>query len=432
LRYSRQAEGRYPRDQTESSLKPGLELLAFPLVFLAIALWKSRNLFAHPRFWAEEATVFYARFLHSSFFDSIFYVKSASLQLLTNVIVYAAAQAPPELGPTVTTYAALALHLVVVVQIALFIRAHGLGQATGLLLVGAWALLPQTYEVWLSATNAQWVAGVSALMVFVMPSAWMARHRRGAALWCFVCGLSGVPATLLAPMFILRALIERSRPVALIAAALAATVIVQLAVLAAFGESRPYPRDPMTLTVPLFLQSVLAPVVSADGADRLAMHILSPHPAIAAMSLIATLILGLAVLGVATAAAATARRKPDAWLVLLALVGVTAVQNFGGISPREHLAGAAGARYFLCGAMCLCLLLGWGTQAWPASLRRVSFGLLCWIVLVGIVTAAVSPWTIPHTHGPSWRRQIDACVPGQICSVTVWPGGPAWALEIRK
>ena len=120
-------------------------------------------------------------------------------------------------------------------------------------------------------------------------------------------------------MFILRALIERSRPVAIVAAAVAAAAIIQLAVLATIGEARPYPSDPLILIVPLFLQSILAPVISADGADRLARHILSPHPATAAMSLIATLILGLAVIGVATAAAAAARRKPDAWLVLLAL-----------------------------------------------------------------------------------------------------------------
>jgi hypothetical protein len=427
-----QTGGFYPGDRTESPLKSGLEIFAFPLVFLAIALWKSRPIFAHPRFWAEEGTLFYVRFLHSSFFDSIFYVKSGSVQLLTNAVVYAAAQAPPELAPTVTTYAALALHLIVAMQIALFVRAHGLGRPVGLLLVSAWALLPQTYDVWLSATNAQWVLGVSALMVFVMPTAWIARHWRGAALWCLLCGLSGVPATLLAPMFILRALIERSRPVAIVAAAVAAATIIQLAVLAAVGETRPYPSDPLVLIVPLFLQSVLAPVISADGAEQLARGILSEHPATAATALIATLILGLAVMGVATAAGAAARRKPDPWLVLLAWIGVTAVQNFGGISPRGHLAGAAGARYFLCGSMCLCLLLAWGTQARPASLRRVSFGLLCLMVLVGVVTAAVSQWTIPHTHGPSWRRQIDACVSGQICRVTVWPGGPDWTLELRR
>ena len=33
-----QTGGRYPGDRTESPLKPGLELLAYPLVFLAIAL----------------------------------------------------------------------------------------------------------------------------------------------------------------------------------------------------------------------------------------------------------------------------------------------------------------------------------------------------------------------------------------------------------
>jgi hypothetical protein len=420
----------------ESPPRSGLEIFTLLLVFLAAALWKSPTLFVDPRFWAEEGTVFYVNFLHSSFFDSIFYVYRGSFQLFTNVIVYAAAQVSWELAPTVTTYAALALHLIVVVQIGLFVKAHDLGRLVGLLLVGSWALLPQTYEVWLTATNAQWVAGVSVLMVFVMPSNWIARHYGGAALWCFVCGLAGVPATLLAPVFVLRAVIERSGPIGIVAAALAATALIQIAILAAVGEQRPYPLDPLTLVLPLFLQSVLAPVISTDGAVRLGSGIVSQSPETAARALIATLTLGLVVMGCATAAGASARRKPDAWLVLLAGICVTAVQNFGAIAPHQNLSGWANPRYFLCGSMCLCLLLGWGTRARPTLLRSFSFGLLCAIVLLGIATAAANPSTDVYIRGPSWHRQINACVPGQMCKVRVWPLWPSlpdwWTLELRK
>ena len=67
--------------------------------------------------------------------------------------------------------------------------------------------------------------------------------------------------------------------------------------------------NPLKLVLPLFLQSVLAPVISTDGAVLLGSGIVSPSPETAARALIATLTLGLVVMGCAMAAAASARRR---------------------------------------------------------------------------------------------------------------------------
>jgi hypothetical protein len=400
-------------------------------IFLIIAAWKSPVIFRHPRFWAEDATSFYASFLHGSFLNNIFYIKSGSFQILTNVIVDLAVQVPIVLAPTITTYLALSLHLVIVVQIVLFACAYELGKAIALLLIASWALLPQTYEVWLNASNAQWVAGVSVLFLFAMPTEWVERHFKTATGACLVYAVSGVPSVLLAPLFLLRAAVERSRPIATLGILLGAGAGLQLAVLASVGEPRPFPADPLVLVVPLFLQSVLAPVLSGDVANEIALWILTPNAVNSATAVAGTLAIGLAIMSVATVAASSSGRKIHALFLLLACILVTEVQNFGAIEPEGHISGWSGARYFLFGSMCMCLLLAWGTKARQVFLRVASTGLLCITVLTGAAEAILSFQTKSMTHGPSWRRQIDACQPKEACKITVWPGGP-WIVEIRK
>jgi len=400
-------------------------------IFLIIAAWKSPAVFKHPRFWAEEATSFYANFLNTSLPSSLSYIKSGSIQLLTNAIVYLAAQVPIGLAPTITTYLALSLHLIVVVQIVLFACAYDLATPVALLLIGSWALLPQTYEVWLNATNAQWIAGVSALLLFAMPTEWVERHFKSAAAACLVYAVSGVPSVLLAPLFLLRAGVERSGPIAILGILLGAGASLQLAVLFWVGEPRPFPTNPLVLALPLFLQSVLAPLLSGDFANEIARWIQKPNAANSAVAIAGTLAIGLGIMSVATVAASASGRKVHALSLLFACILVTEVQNFGAIEPHGQISGWSGGRYFLFGSMCLCLLLAWGTKARQVFLRVASIGFLCSIVLTGVAEAILSPAAKSMTHGPSWRQQIDACPPKVACKITVWPGG-TWIVEIRK
>ncbi|MBV8739533.1 MAG: hypothetical protein JO007_20220 [Alphaproteobacteria bacterium] len=408
-----------------------LELSGYSVFFLIVAFLKSPTIFIDPRFWAEEGVTFYARFLHLPFTSSIAFIKSGSILVLTNAIVYIATKVPTALAPAVTTYAALLLHLVVVCQIVLFVRAHSLAKMVGLLLVAAWALLPQTFEVWLNATNIQWITGVSMLVFLAMPAGWIEQHWKGGAAWCLVCGLSGVPATVLAPFFFLRAFMERSFTILILAIVLSVTVVAQLAILTDVGEPRPYLLDPWFLVMPLFLQSVLSPVLSAEVVDKIAPSIVDRNSQHVIMTTISVLIAGIGIMGFATAAAYSGCRKPYVWLVLMAWLVVTIIQNFGSIDPRAELSGWAGGRYFLFGSMCLCLLLAWGTEARQTVPRVVSMGLLIAVMVSGIYTVAFSPWCRLELHGPSWRKQVKSCAVGHTCKIIVWPGG-SWILEIEK
>lgn len=408
------------------------EIVGYTSAFLLIAYLKSPAVFSHPRFWAEEGTVFYATFLHLPAIDCLLFIKSGALQLSTNLAVYISTKVPTPMAPAVTTYIAVIFQVILAIQIALFIRAYNLAKPVGLLLVACSTLLPQMLEVWLNTTNLQWVTGLSALLIFLMPTDWLERHRIGAALWCVVCGLSGVPATILAPVFLLRAFLERSKPIFIISLALVITAIIQLAILKSVGaEPRPYTINFNAFLVSLLLQSVLSPVLSADFADWIGGLILSPKPAVHLIWLIVTLAAGFALVFLAAIAAYDGLRRRLIWLVLFAWLFVTLVQYFGSISPGpEEFSGWVGGRYFLLGSLCLCILLAWGTKAQLGYFQFLCVGLLCAIVVAGTYNIAFSEWPGGMLHGPSWRKQIAACPNGQTCRIKLWPD--TWSVKIHK
>jgi len=410
------------------------QLAAYLGLFLVVAYFKTPQLFKDPRFWAEEGAAYYKDCLGHTFATCLQIVHGGSYQLLENLMVYIASRLPIITAPAATMYLSLAVHLVVVGQIVQFTRAYRLSVAVTALLVLAWALLPATYEVWLSATNVQWVAGVSVLWVLVMPSEWLAEHRKGVLGWCAICGLSGVPGVLLAPVFVLRALLDRSRTILAIALVLGSCAAFQLATLAHFGTSEERTlasHNAITLVVPFFLQTVLSPVFTADFATALGHALAAPR----ANSGMIPFGIALAGLGVTTVAVAVARSGLRNHLVALtvgAWVLLTLVQSFGGLGrPEIFLSGWGGARYFLAGSVCLCILLAWGTRGPVRALRILASGLMACIVLSGAVQAKLSSWQAGMLTGPSWRHQIRTCPVGKPCRVMVW-GGADWAFDIVK
>jgi hypothetical protein len=407
-------------------------IATFCVLFLIIAIIKSPTIFIDPRFWAEEGSEFFTKFLQWPFYECITYIKAGSWQGWTNAVVYLATQVPAAYAPAVTTYFSLAFDLAIVAQIAVLTRTHDLKPAIGLLLVAVWAMLPSRYEVWLNATNLQWIAGVSVLLVLAAPSAWIERHWRGAAMWSAFCGLAGVPGTLLAPVFVLRGGLERSRRIAVIGLAEGATALLQLAVLITHPQARPYPDDPLTLLLPFFLQSVLAPLLSGDLIARISYRISSNGTILSPIISIGTISLGSIILILATRAAYTGREKFIALVLLLGIVLVSEIQNFGSINPQGNIGGWGGGRYFLCGSVGFCLILALGTSARATSLKILSTGLLCTIVMVGVYTRVASPWPQGMVQGPSWRRQLAACPAGQTCRIQIWPRGQQWFAELRK
>ena len=159
-------------------------LLALAIfIYVAIVFTKAPTLFTDPRFWAEEGVVFFPRCQKGGFIECISYLHLGSYQLLANVAVYLSTKVPLVFAPSVTSFFALALQTVVAAQLFILAKAYRLSTAVALLLWSAWALLPQTFEVDMSATNMRWNAGASVLLIFAMPLEWLTER------WKVCCDL---------------------------------------------------------------------------------------------------------------------------------------------------------------------------------------------------------------------------------------------------
>lgn len=114
-------------------------------------------------------------------------------QLFLNIFVLVSSRVPVFYAPIISSSVGLLLHLIVVYQLVLLARGYDLSRTCTVLLVAARALLPQTFEVWMSTTNAQWVIGVSMLLMLATPTFLLEDRRKTAVGWAAVCGLSGIP-----------------------------------------------------------------------------------------------------------------------------------------------------------------------------------------------------------------------------------------------
>ena len=408
------------------------EMATYILLFFGISFFKSQSIFLDPRLWAEEGSNFYQNCVASSTLYCLTRTFMGSYLILTNTITYLSTLVPVLYAPLVTTYLTLLLHLALVAQIVVFSRAYALSRVTTALLVSAIALLPAMSEVWMTSTNVQWLTGVSVLWLFVMPTGWLEQHWKGAAFWSAICGLSGIPAAIMTPLFVARGIIDRSRAILLIGAVLAACTIFQAVILAETPMShyRSFPTNLLTLVGPLLLQTVLAPLFSPDFATALGQAA-GTERVVAGTALWGTAIVGFGVVVLIVKAAWS--RVPTCLLILtlVAWVFVTLVQIFGGLGSEWFLSGLGGSRYFLFGSMCLCIVLAWATLAEIKMLKSAAMGLLSVAVLSGALAAAFSPALYSRFTGPSWRQQIDSCPPAKSCHVVIWPGKP-WGVDIVK
>ena len=424
-----QIQSRYP---VFSSRVPTDALLYIGL-FILIAFFKTPTIFKDPRFWAEEGAFYYKYCFDNSFSACMLYVRMGNYQLFTNFIVYISTKVSVFDAPFITTYLSLLLHIVVVVQILAFAKSYHISRISTMLFVASWALLPQTFEVWMTATNVQWVAGVSMLLIVVMPDGWLEQHWKGIVVWAALCGLSGVPAVIVTPIVFLRAIVNRSPRILSIAAILGSTAVLQGLILLMLGTSplRTYPRNLLSLGVSLLLNTVLSPLFSVDFASTLVQG--------GRTTLLGLIILGGGIMAIVISNARTCTRNCIIIMSLLAWIIVTSIQIFGGLGPNKVMSVFANSRYFLFGVMCLCVMLAWGTNAKPNYRRRASTYLLLSVAITGVTNTFGNQYVRQYfLNGPSWSRQISACPEDNPCHVSIWPGGvlgagnEVWALDIIR
>ena len=206
-----------------------LERTAYVLLFALLLTLRLPRILLEGRFWAEEGRVFFENAWNMPWFDALLVSHSGYLNLVANLAgVLARHLAPLELAPYLSTGLALIIHCfpaLLLLSSRLDWLQHRWVMAAALLFI---ATPPASQEVWLTSIASQHHLALAAGVVLALE----ARRGLAGALQILVLVLASLSAPMswvLLPLFILRALLERSQRRTLQCIIMLAGVALQLA-----------------------------------------------------------------------------------------------------------------------------------------------------------------------------------------------------------
>jgi hypothetical protein len=245
----------------------------------ALIFFREPRLLIHPRLWAEEGAVYLAEALRLPWWKTLVSTQRGYFALLPNATsVVAAKVLPLTLAPWVTTIASFALQLVASAIVALAPSKFWRTNLHRTLIILALSLSWNSHEVWLNAVNGQfWCVCIA---FFILLTNHVRTSRRLNTIYCIglaFCGLNGVGACILMPLFLLRAMAEReSRTVgqalALGAASAVQLVCVILAITAGATSDRLNGGQPQLFLEFVLVRGVLRGFVDPDMAWSMMPH----------------------------------------------------------------------------------------------------------------------------------------------------------------
>jgi hypothetical protein len=200
---------------------PAQAVLAVAATILAV---RRAGAWTNPQFWAED-NLFYER-AYSGGWHALFEPMSGYLHLVLRFIAWAAACADPAFAPWIFV-AGAAVATLYVVSRALASRCP-LPRYAGACALAV-MLVPDAREVLLNVVNLQWVLGAGLILLLISRDpedglGWAHDLTASAAI-----GLTGPFCIILAPLFVLRAGIRRTRASLVLAAVVFACAVLQAA-----------------------------------------------------------------------------------------------------------------------------------------------------------------------------------------------------------
>ena len=345
---------------------------------------------------------------------------NGNYQFLTNAIVEISLFVPVRWSAVVTTYLSLALATACAWMIAELFAVRRFPIWVASAVCALFALQPAGYEVFLSATNVQWVTSVMGLLLCVSrgrPASSRAAILRFALL--LACGLTGTTTCILLPLFAVGALRRRtpfgwcSLGTLIVATAVQGTVV-------AFHHDD-LQRRPFTLSpdapLALVLQVAFAQVLPVDILDRVGAAFIGQTGAILSLPLV--VMAGL--LAFALSARGTIDRLTREAL-LGGIVIVSLINEFGALGTATGMTlGLSGSRYFFLGATCFLILIGTCLTGGSSIIRLSATVIIISAALNDLSTAAFASWTKVYLEGPSVAEQVDHCDGQMPCEIRVWP-----------
>lgn len=257
-------------------LSPGQIVLFGVLAYAAIVILRGPQLFLTPRFWSEEGTIYLHFGLHHGFWDAFFKAHLGYYSIIPNIGGWLAAQVPLIHAPTVTTAIAYA-GLLWIFMLALMAPFEAIrsNRARALFALTLMLGYPQT-EIWLSTINLQWYF-IVATGIVLAAEARRGAYEKVALTTLLIAGLSGPGSIFMAPLFFLRAVIERTGPRMRQAALFVTLAALQTAIVyfnfeevgAVENQKRSTAFEPYALALVTFFRSFLVLPLGPDIAHAI-------------------------------------------------------------------------------------------------------------------------------------------------------------------
>lgn len=411
---------------------PALLALAGPLLVVALCWIRSPRMLAQGRFWAEDAMFFGNAHASDSFAAKAFYVYKGHLEIIASFSHAAASYLNPKMAPLLTGSVDLLVECVLAYLLVRFREDLGIGLPAALAICALLVVSPCASEHYLNVLNSQWLASAILFLLINLPERRLGRYPIAASSASFLLGLSGISSASLLPVAVLYAVRRRSRPHAMMAAALLLACLIQ-GVLIATHElgSRFLPTSPYAYVVAPLLQVAVKHLMGVDAANNLAEWFRNGPMATGALSPFVMLPLTLLAWMVRHIYRG---RLSETGLLLLSFLFVTLFNEIGAVGDRNNMVGIYMMRYFFLPSFIVALVLARSRAAAGVGRLSLAHGVLYLAVAVSSLDFFGNGYNASLVSlQRSWREDIERCrtEPGP-CRVDISPGGYSIEIPARK
>ncbi len=412
------------------------------LAAAAVVLLRLPALFSEPRLWAEEGGRYYAtayRYSHGpQWYLGLLNVQRGYFALWPNLATTIAANLTSvENAPHVTTWVAFLGQLLPLAIIAwgkADIWKAPWRRFAGVLV---YLLIPISGEIWLNTINSQFYFALAAVLALLEPIGLTRADRWALRLALAVAGLTGPATAMIAPLFVVIAVMTRNRERVTQAGILVGCALLQAGLLVAYSASdksigiRVAEVKAPVLAFVAWTQSIGLLVFGWEPMTNLAHWVAATYGTGEVSIAVFGIVLALVAAALLIWLAADLPREQRVTLVggyLLLLI----FSYLGGLAPDKLnlLAPGNGGRYFWVPNV----LLGFLFLANLSARRRTGFKTLMCAGLLSLSLAngaILFSKTIPFSADwPAWRAEIALWRADPSHRIKIWPAG--WEMVLTR
>ena len=376
------------------------------------------------RFWAEEGPIFFVRAWTLPWNEALFSSHGGYWNIVANTGgLLAHHLANMQSAPFVTTFIALLFQLcpaaLILTSREPWLERRG-PMIAALLLI---ALPPLSEEVWLNSLHSQFhLAVCAALILALRPTTGAVElFRRGLLL---LGPLAGPGAAVFAPLFLLRAIVDRSPPRLIQTVVIGLGATIQFLVFYTPEASRSHTVTLSLLLSVILVRHVVLPFAGRDQAittatDLQAMAIQGGLPLWIPMTAAAAVCL--------VALALLRRRDADLFWLFAAGCCLTVLTYYGAMADLVTLLRPdLGSRYYYASqAIFSLVILG------LAATGRDIISKACWVVVVWLLAVGGVEYFSTSdgiAHGPVWHDEVKDWHKDSNHTLSIWPKG--WSMKL--